>query len=181
VGLSLAIAAGWGFAEATVFFIVADVWITYMAVSQGWRPAVAAAFAAAAGAVIGGLLVYWWGAADIAQVRLVHDLLPAISTGLIDDVRVQVVERGLMPMFAGAFTGVPYKLFAAEAGAQGIGIVPFALASFAARLLRFVPMALLAAGVAAMLRRKFSERMILRVFASCWIAFYIIYLLAMDW
>src|SRR3546814_12347528 len=48
----------WGFAEATVFFVVPDVWISRRALSS-WRAALRGCGFALAGALVGGVLLYF--------------------------------------------------------------------------------------------------------------------------
>ena len=60
------IALAWGFAEATLFFIVVDVLITYVTVYFGMRRGVETVFFATIGAVAGGAAMYHWGGDDPA-------------------------------------------------------------------------------------------------------------------
>jgi hypothetical protein len=46
------VAALWGVAEATLFVVVADVWIGFVALEHGWRAGAKAALAAALGAAL---------------------------------------------------------------------------------------------------------------------------------
>jgi hypothetical protein len=81
--VSLIAAALWGFAEATLFFLVPDVLLTGIAMRKGLRVALLASLAAAAAATAGGLIMYRWAAADAAGARQVIDLLPAVSPAQI--------------------------------------------------------------------------------------------------
>ena len=67
--MPFAAAFAWGFAEATLFFVVPDVWLTLIAVRRGLRPALVACGWALAGALAGGLAMYAWGAFDTATAR----------------------------------------------------------------------------------------------------------------
>src|SRR3546814_8042489 len=55
-----AISLLWGFAEATVFFVVPDVWISRRALSS-WRAALRRCGFALAGALVGGVLLCFAG------------------------------------------------------------------------------------------------------------------------
>ena len=61
-------AMAWGFAEATFFFIIPDVFLTYIAL-KNWRQATRACFWALGGALIGGAVMYAWGALDMDSAR----------------------------------------------------------------------------------------------------------------
>lgn len=76
-------------------------------------------------------------------------------------------------MVRASFTGVPYKVYAVEA--PGRVSAPFFLAATVpARALRFLAVALLTAGAAALLRRYtiLGHRGLLGLFAAGWTGFY---------
>ena len=170
--MMLAAALLWGFAEATLFFIVPDVWISFVAMRRGWKTGVLAACLACIGALIGGAIMYAWGSRDAATARHVLDMIPAISPGMIWMTGYEMRDLGLVSMILGAFTGVPFKIYAVEAGALKAGLTPFLLMALAARLTRFVLAALFAAVAAQGLRHFLSERTILLLLAAFWILFY---------
>ncbi|MFI5011858.1 MAG: hypothetical protein ACHQAY_05890 [Hyphomicrobiales bacterium] len=170
------IALIWGFAEATLFFVVPDVFLTLVAVSRGARRALSLSVLSALGAVGGGALMMWWGGNDIAAARVAVHFLPAISADMIAGVAA-AMQRPDWPlaMLLGAFGGVPYKVFAMEAGAAQLSAAPFLAASFAARLLRF-SLAVLAARIAArLLERRLSPRGATYAIAGSWTSFYLLF------
>ena len=168
----LAVAALWGVAEATVFFIVPDVWISLVAMRRGWKAGVQAACLACIGALVGGAIMYLWGNGDAEAARHVLDMIPAISPGMIWMTGYELEHEGLANMILGAFTGVPFKIYAVEAGAGGAGLGAFLGVSVVARLTRFMFGALIVAAAANLLRRFLSERTILSLLAGFWIVFY---------
>jgi membrane protein YqaA with SNARE-associated domain len=172
VGLRLWLAGLWGFAEATLFFIVPDVLLTWIAVRHGPRQAVMASFAAVAGAVLGGVVIYMWGANDPALARTVIGAIPAISAGMVSGVGADLQNGGATAIFTAGFTGVPYKIYAVEAGAAGVGMVWFVLATLVARLARFLGSSFLAAGLAWLLARRFAPAIINKTLIIGWIGFY---------
>ena len=82
-------------------------------------------------------------------------------------------------MLTGAFTGVPFKIYAVEAGVVGKGIIPFLMMAAIARLIRFIAVALMAAGGARLLRKLLSERTIIVLLLAFWAAFYAWYFAVM--
>ena len=94
MGLNLWLAGLWGFAEATLFFIVPDVLLTWIAVRHGTAQAVKASFAAAVGAMLGGVAMYTWGAHDPALARTVVSAVPAIPASMISGVGAEVQNGG---------------------------------------------------------------------------------------
>jgi membrane protein YqaA with SNARE-associated domain len=174
-------AFAWGFAEATVFFLAPDVLLTYLAMRRGPKTALRAALWASTGAVVGGAVMLAWAQADAAMVDRVLALIPAIDTELIATAKREMAEAWLPALLGGAVTGVPYKLIAVAAGEQGIPAVPFLVASFFARLLRFALVSLLTHGVAALIRRRGWTRHLLQFWSVWWLGFYAVYWSVMPW
>jgi membrane protein YqaA with SNARE-associated domain len=73
---ALALLFAWGFAEATVFFVVCDVAVSWIAVRRGLRSGVVAALVAAAGAVLGIVLLHGWALRDPAAALALVDGCP---------------------------------------------------------------------------------------------------------
>lgn len=172
---ALALLFGWGFAEATVFFIVCDVAVSWMALRRGLKPALIAALAAATGAVLGVGLMYGWAARDPQAALALVDAVPFVTAELIHGMRADLVERGIFAVLVAAVTGVPIKIAAALAPELGIGLAPFLVAAAAQRLARFSAVALLASLIAGLLRRRLSERTLIALWAAFWILFYALY------
>ncbi len=172
MGLNLWLARLWGFAEATLFFIVPDVLLTWIAVRHGTAHAVKASFAAAVGAMLGGVAMYMWGVHDPALARAVVAAVPAIPASMISGVSSEVQNGAAMAIIAGGFTGVPYKIYAVESGAAGIGMVWFMLATLVARLARFLGSIFLAAGLTRLMAQRFAPETINRTLIIGWIGFY---------
>ncbi len=169
-------AALWGIAEATLFFIVPDVLLTRVAMDDLWR-ALRASLFATGGALAGGMLMYAWGVYDVTGVRTVLDWVPGISPEMTARVAEQMSRHGAWAMFIGPITGTPYKLYAAQAAGAGIGPLVFALVSIPARLLRFVLLSTVAAGLTRTLRPRLPRRVLLWTWAGVWTAFYAAYFL----
>lgn len=173
-------AAAWGAAEATLFFIVPDVLITWLAARQ-LRCGLRAAFFATGGSMLGGLLMFAWGRADPVAAWSVVECVPAVSVAMLEQVKADLGQHGLRAVFAGPLLGTPYKTYAVQAGILGLPAAPFLLVSIPARLLRFV---LLAVAVA-VLRRSFLSHWSQARFDTCllgaWTAFYLAFLYFMPW
>ncbi|MGI9260450.1 MAG: hypothetical protein ACR2QR_00370 [Woeseiaceae bacterium] len=170
----LILAAIWGFAEATFFFFIPDVLLTHIGLWHGAKKACIAACVAVLGAVVGGMLMFLWGARDEGAALAFLDLIPAIAPDMFVTVQGQLRDYGVMGLFHGTANGIPYKIYAVQAPAQGISFISFALLSFPARLYRMLISALLAAGIG-YLTRKLSNTVRYGVFATFWIVSYAIY------
>lgn len=172
-------AALWGLAEATLFFIVPDVWLTAAAISQPRRALIACLFATA-GALVGGAIMYTWGATSPVAAISIVERVPAIDASMVAAVDDAVGEHGAAALFSGVINGRPYKLFAVIAGAQHTGPAAFLLVSVPARLLRFVVLTGATILAARATRRWLSRRQQRAILLAGWACFYIVYFMAMP-
>lgn len=168
------IALLWGVAEATLFFIVPDVLLTWIVLGRQ-RPVPQCYAAALAGALLGGTCMYLWGGSDAAAANAVLLHVPAIDGAMLAAATGSLHEHGLSAMLGGSFAGVPYKIYAVNAAGAGIPLWLFLLYSIPARLLRW----LLAGGLAWLLRRSVlahaSRRLITTLFVAFWLLFYAVF------
>lgn len=166
-----ALAAAWGFAEACIFFIVPDVLLSWIALSDLRRALVACLFALA-GALLGGVLVWFWGGGHPEPFRSLFAALPGIDASLLAAVQAQVQQEGLSAVLLGPLRGTPYKLYALEAAVQHYPLLPFLLISIPARLVRFLLVTLLVGGIRNSLGARLSLSGARWTHALCWSAFY---------
>ncbi|MEX2297184.1 MAG: hypothetical protein WD715_07220 [Dongiaceae bacterium] len=164
----LLIAFLWGAAEASVFFIVPDLWISYVAMRRDAIAGLRAAFFAAAGAVCGGVILWHFTLADPDAVAALLIALPGIDAAMRVEVGNAMAAGWFDAIFAGGVSGIPYKLFVAEAAMRAIDPAAFFAVSVFARLLRFLAVGWLAAFVSGRL----SQRWRLPVWAAFWLALY---------
>ena len=93
--------------------------------------------------VVGGAFgwLLGWGLGETAQSLLRY--VSASAAGKFADVATGFQEYGLLLVFIGAFTPLPYKVIAISAGLFGFGLVPFILISIIGRGLRFFMVSLM--------------------------------------
>lgn len=172
--LPLAASTAWGFAEATLFFIVPDVLLTWIALAN-LRQAFASCAAALAGALVGGCVMYAWGAADAPSALATIQRVPAVDQQMVERVGRSMSAHDLWPIFVGPLAGTPYKIYAAQAGALDLPASLFLFVSVPARGARFVLLTLLAAGAAAAIGDRASLRTKRALHLAAWTAFYVWY------
>lgn len=174
---ALTVVAIWSAAEAAVFFLVADVPISWIAVRKGARAAVIAALVAAIASVLGTLVVLLWAGTDAPGATRIMTALPAIDAAMVKDAAGRFHE-GPLAVLAGAFSGIPFKLFALEAAkAHATG---FLLLAPLLRLPRFLVVALLVAAISKRLQPRMAVRQRLVLLCALWTLFYLFYFSVMP-
>ena len=107
-----------------------------LAKSNQWRRI---AFACTIASVIGGTGGWALGAYLGLHIHALIDILPValVAPSALAAVEAGFAEFGLVLVFLGAFSPLPYKVIAVSAGIGGFGLLPFLLMSFIGRGLRF--------------------------------------------
>ena len=171
MGIALLLGAVWGFAEATLFFIVPDVALTFIAI-LGPEHAWAACAAAVIGAVLGGGLIYLLGVRDTRRLTRAFVRIPAIDRREIAAVRARVGRTGFGAIFLGPLLGTPYKLYAAEAGRRRMSLPIFLFVTVPARAIRFVLATALWLWLAGGPLAEWSTTAVALLTTAAWVGFY---------
>lgn len=167
-------AFAWGLAEATLFFVVPDMLLTWIALRDR-RRALIACLAALPGAILGGAIMAVLGHAHPMAMHAWLDRVPAVSSPLIDTTRAAMEQRGALAMLIGPFTGVPYKLFAAQALDTGMRLPELLAWTIPARLPCFVALVLASHAAAAWLRPRLRRGAVPAIWAAAWVVNYALY------
>jgi hypothetical protein len=169
----IALAFAWGIAEASLFFVVPDVLLGWIALRRGLRAGLLATLAAAAGAALGGGAMLLWAAADPESARAAVLALPAIDAEMMAGLRDRMSHLGTVPaLLLASLTGVPYKIGAVLMPDFGWSLAGAMVATPAIRLPRFV-MTVLIAAAARLLR--IPARVAAPVYFGGWAVFYAFY------
>ncbi|NIM93678.1 MAG: hypothetical protein GTO18_08195 [Anaerolineales bacterium] len=166
----------WGLAEATLFFIVPDVYLGFVALLN-WRKGLLAVLWTVVGALFGGAIMYFFAAENSQAATQIVLQVPLINPEMVQRVRDQMDSLGLISLVSGLFQGIPYKIYAVQAGGQNQPILDFLLMSIPARLARILP-ATGAAGIAGVALQKIVKRQTigtLSFYILFWIGLYLIY------
>ncbi|WP_051060490.1 hypothetical protein [Nocardiopsis baichengensis] len=144
-----ALAAGWGFAEALSWPVLPEVALAALCVADP-RSGPRLAASAAAGSVAGGAVAYSLARAGVDVPA------PLTTDRMRTAVAEQMAAEGPHGVRHQPLAGIPYKLYAARAGRDGLGAAEFAKASARARGTRILTagLALAAFGAAARGRRR---------------------------
>lgn len=168
------IALLWGIAEATFFFIVPDVWLTFMAKSD-LKKGIIGSIYSLFGSLIGGTIMYYLGAQYFNKILYLVENVPAINEEMIAMVNNQLIDNGVISILLGPLKGIPYKIFAIHSSNLGITFVSFLLISIPARWIRFVLVAILSHYLIKVTKKMkvcFRPNIVI---AIIWCLFYVIY------
>ncbi len=171
----------WGVAEATLFFFVPDVLLSYIGLKHGVKVAMRASVIATLGAVTGGVIMYLWSTSDPTAAHAAVLAVPAISDAMFS--RAADAMRGdwFAATMLGPLSSTPYKVYAVLAPHAGEAPLPaFALASIVARLPRFLVVSVGAALIGRRLSRWLSPRQLLWVLIGAWLLFYAVFFALMP-
>jgi membrane protein YqaA with SNARE-associated domain len=171
----LAAAFLWGLAEATFFFIIPDVFLSFVAVLDRratWKHIVAAL----AGALLGGALLFHWSQADPGAAHAAVARVPFITPEMFAEVNSGLDKMGLLAVLTGSVSGIPYKLYAVEAPRVSTQSA-FLLATPPARAVRFTLLWMIFGVAAGWLRKRYarSTRKLAYIHAVIWIVSYAFY------
>jgi membrane protein YqaA with SNARE-associated domain len=169
------VALGWGLAEGTLFILVPDVFLSLVALldlRSTWKHVLAAV----CGALLAGALMFHWSQSAPAAAHSAVAHVPFIREPMFDTVDEGFRAHGLIAVFLGSVTGIPYKLYAVEAP-KFCSALAFLLATPPARAARFILvwLAFGAAGQWLRKRRNFRTRSLVRIYAAVWIVIYALY------
>lgn len=140
----------WSFAEALVWPIIPDASLALLTMARP-RRWLALAVAAVAGSLAGGV------SGLLAAANGLSWPLPLTTPRMVSAVEGWLAG-GAPGLAHQPLSGVPYKVFVAEAADAGIGPVPFALATLQYRAPRLIAVAAVTALVAAVAWRYISPR-----------------------
>lgn len=165
----------WGLAEATFFFVIPDVFLSFVAILD-WPRTWKHILAAIGGALLGGVLLFHWASGNSGAARAAVARVPFLRENMFAKVDDGFRNQGLLSVLFGSVSGLPYKLYAVEAP-KFTSQAEFLLATPPARAVRFL---LVWAGfgvVASWLRtrRRWPVSRLMKIHAALWIASYAFY------
>lgn len=165
----------WGFSEATFFFIIPDVLLSYYALrTNGLKKIFLLNIICIAGAALGGGVIFIMSSIDHSAVIDFMLAVPAIHTYMLQHVESEMAAGTFTALVTGPLFGVPYKLFAAFAPLY-TNIFIFILFSIPARFIRFIIISLLAYMLSHKIFKGLSVKVKTLIWLLVWIIVYVIY------
>ena len=164
----------WGLSEATLFFLVPDVILGWVILFER-RNVIRCYGLALVGACVGGAIMYYWGANDLPGLQRILDRVPAISMDMINQTAYAMEESSIAAMMKGSVTGVPYKIFAANASSANLSVGVFLLLSVPARLARWILFGLITWSSQKTFLQSLSTNNLKITYLSFWLLFYIFF------
>lgn len=130
----MALSSAWGAAEASFFFLVPDIFLSWVAMTAP-RRSLAHLGCTLAAAVLAGLAMFTWSAQGGAARAFVQRV-PRVTAPMFDQTDEDLRRHGAWGVAQGPARGIPYKVYAVQAPGQGIGALAFAAVSLPARAWR---------------------------------------------
>jgi membrane protein YqaA with SNARE-associated domain len=167
-----ALALFWGFAEGTLFFILPDVPLSFVAMFRPRRALLHMAGIVAGALLAGGVMFAWSARSDEARIAVLK--VPAVSQSMFDRAEADWNRYGAWGVALGPVRGIPYKVYAVQAlGHMSLG--RFLVVTVPARLWRFVLVWIGFAGAGLVLRKVGRASWAPLLHAAFWIVTYAIY------
>ena len=165
----------WGFSEATFFFIIPDVLLSYYALrNDNLKSVFLINITCITGAALGGAVIFIMSTINHSNVIDFMLTVPAIHTYMLDHVESEMSSNAFLALVTGPLFGVPYKLFASFAPLY-TNIFIFILFSIPARFTRFVIVSLLAYFLSHNIFKRLSVKIKTLIWLLVWVIVYIIY------
>jgi membrane protein YqaA with SNARE-associated domain len=146
----------WGFAEATLFFVVPDVLLTFVALYSPRRTPKLVAFILL-GSLAGGSLMFYLGARNPQQAETMVLRVPFVSPAMFDKTHRGFERDGLWTLAKAPGNGIPYKVYCVQAS-RYVTWGSFIAMSVLARLERFAPFWIVAVGLGITFRTRIHRR-----------------------
>ena len=164
----------WGAFEATFFFFVPDIWLSYVVIENPKEAFVNIIFATL-GALLGGAIMYSLSSVYSQQILHFLEYIPAVSPPMIEHSGDQVARLGIwQALMYGITTGIPYKLYATWSGILGQSFSTFLLASAIIRSVRFTITTTLMLITCKLLQSTIGRGLYL-LHATIWLSVYCLY------
>jgi len=162
----------WGFAEATLFFVVPDVLLTLVGLYSLPRSAKLIAFILL-GALMGGTVMFYLGARDPrpAEAAVLH--VPFVTPAMFTKTHSGFERDGIWTLAKAPGNGIPYKVYCVQASRYA-NWGTFIVISVLARLERFAPFWVVAAVLGTVFRKQIQRRQMIPalIHVSLWILGY---------
>jgi membrane protein DedA with SNARE-associated domain len=164
----------WGLFEATWFFIIPDVIISYIGLKSLKRALTASALAVG-GALLGGTMMYIMSHYYFEETKAFLINIPAINEAMLTKVEHDLEKNGLLAIILGPTKGIPYKIYATYAASSGISYLSFLLVSIPARGIRFILASVTTYLLAGVAFKKYPYRIKVIGWLCVWLSIYSFY------
>lgn len=165
----------WGFAEATLFFIVPDVLLTLIALFS-FRRSTRVLGCILVGALAGGTVMYIYGAEAPAQAKTLVLQVPFVSLPMFERTQVSFQRSGIWTLTKSPGNGIPYKIYGVQSSRYS-GLLVFLLVSLLARVERFALFWLISGAIGFLFRKNIlrQPKIAVVLYTCIWIAGYVFY------
>lgn len=172
---ALLVAGAWAFAEATLWFVVPDVFAGFVVLFAPRR--FARALSMVAGGALLGALVLTWLTIATGGIGGLLVALPGITPADMAQARGELQAQGAIALLNGPLQGLPVKIYVHEAALLGTPIPAVAAFVVLNRIARVGISLVVALAAGWMLRRRIAHRplLALALYVGVWVVIYASY------
>lgn len=169
----------WGFLEATIFFIIPDVFISRLGLVD-YKRALMATIYTLAGSLFGAVLLFQ--SAGLIDKEPFLKAVPFVTMHQMEKAEAGLLEYGVSGVAFGPLYGIPHKIYTLHAADLKLSLNHFLLYSALTRWLRFMLIACCTIGMCIMLKKffRFSDKRLTTTFVLVWIIFYFFYIISLK-
>lgn len=166
----------WGLAEGLVFFIVPDLYLSFIALFTFTGGIISLGFALL-GSLISAVLIFSLAPYFGAYYHNILVAIPGISESMVGKVAAGLSTHGIRDIISGPFSGIPYKIYSVEAVSQHFPLIQYLIWSIPARLERMLPVTILGLILGYFFKRHIQKhpKIWIAGFIVLWIFIYINY------
>jgi hypothetical protein len=176
---ALWVGAGWAFAEASLFFVVPDVWLGFVALyaprrMPGTLVAITIGAALGAAGLFFATLILGDGLSNLITA------VPGIDQADLEQARIELADQGVIAFLNGILAALPVKLYIHASALLGIGLVDVVVFTMINRIERLLVFGLLMALVGWLGRPAIARwpRAAAFTYVLAWVIFYAGFLLS---
>lgn len=179
----MVIAFLWGLCEALFLFFIPDIWLSFIAAGTEslWRNSIRATLWVLVGGLLGACLLFWFlnarGHASYENITAFWQNLPGVYPYMFRVAGGHLQGAGAAGMLEGPTSGIPYRVYVAQAWLQHIPLVKILLWTPLARLERIVlaPLVVIAIRLSLRYFKKDYPRLLLWGLSLYWVGIYVWY------
>ena len=170
----------WGLFEGLFFFIIPDIYLSFIALFS-FRGGIVCLGFTLLGSLVSATIIFSLSPFVGDFFHKILLIIPGVSDSMINTVSIGLQNHGVRSLVEGPLSGIPYKIYSVEAAIQHLPFFQYILWSIPARLERMLPVTILTFILGYFFRKNIEKNVKFWVagFIILWIFIYIKYFLSL--